>query len=135
MRGTTTDTADGNVATGDQSGVSVASFTPGPWRVAPSHQYADSGSLNVDTADNGQTSYICCAGLRGDEEAEANARLIAAAPEMLAALHNMLEVYWGDGQEPAPDCIARAQAAIAKATTGTSDHQPGASEQTKGLVP
>ena len=54
--------------------------------------------------------------LMSTEEAEANARLIAAAPELLAALQtlaNSLCPYDTD-----PKCWANAMAAIAKATGG-----------------
>jgi hypothetical protein len=47
-----------------------------------------------------------CTGLRNHEEFEANARLIAAAPEMLAALHEARSELWdishssGDPADP-----------------------------------
>jgi hypothetical protein len=53
---------------------------------------------------------------------EADARLIAASPDLFAALHEMTEVYWGvdddkngDGHSPPPECIIRARAALSKA--------------------
>lgn len=58
----------------------MAEHTPGPWRVlsaAPNH------SLTINSA-RGQ--YIGLAGLQDNGAHEANARLIAAAPELLAAL-------------------------------------------------
>lgn len=51
-------------------------------------------------------------------EAEANARLIAAAPELLAALQAMVDNYvdtYGDEGDDAPGSIKTARAAIAKA--------------------
>ena len=61
-------------------------WTPGPWRVAPVSDYVGA-ELNVDARERG---FICLAGVRGDREAEANARLIAAAPDLLAALKEVL---------------------------------------------
>ena len=84
MSGTTTETASCERATGDQGSVRAA-HTPGPWRVAPASAYAAPYELNIDTADNGQTGFVCTVGNRGDETAEADARLIAAAPEMKEA--------------------------------------------------
>lgn len=63
------------------------SHTEGPWRVAPASDYSDS-KINIDAHNHG---YICCAGQHGDEEAEANARLIAAAPDLLAALWEIVD--------------------------------------------
>lgn len=45
------------------------------------------GYLNIDAESRG---YICLAGKPGDVEAEANAHLIAAAPEMKEALVNLV---------------------------------------------
>ena len=62
-------------------------WTPGPWRVAPVSDYVGA-ELNVDARERG---FICLAGVRGDREAEANARLIASAPDLLAALEELDE--------------------------------------------
>ncbi len=64
--------------------------TPGPWKV----YYPDAigCGLGIDTADS-KTSIVVFgdeAGVYGyGEQDEANARLIAAAPELLEALQNM----------------------------------------------
>lgn len=63
----------------------LPAFTPGPWRVAPASHYAGS-AINVDAGENGLAGFICETGHRGDHEAAANAYLIAAAPDMYAAL-------------------------------------------------
>lgn len=51
-----------------------------------------------------------------DEEADANARLIAAAPELLAALQKLLENAGDCLEVEAPSSLCDARAAIAKAT-------------------
>lgn len=65
--------------------MSETRFTPGPWRIAPSTAYLD-GDINIDTRPSGQRGYICNVGKRGDLQAETDAYLIAAAPDMYAAL-------------------------------------------------
>jgi hypothetical protein len=44
------------------------------------------GGINIDAGENGQDGYICLVGHTGHNTALADARLIAAAPSMLAAL-------------------------------------------------
>lgn len=96
--------------------------TPGPWMTgesmdrrifglgSPEHVYAEGGARMV--AD-------CC---RGDRESgEANARLIAAAPDLLAACEQAAEYLrpWADLDRPtgpvAHDLVSWLDAAIAKA--------------------
>lgn len=97
-----------------------ASHTPGPWRICYDGQ--------IDGADGRR---ICSFGWNSfrefneDAEYKATARLLAAAPDLLAALQNVVNKYAArsDGtpsfvliaseQEP---CIADAMNAIAKAT-------------------
>lgn len=88
-----------------------ARHTPGPWHIHPDHPRAVDASGGVE---------ICVAQFAirqgGNDvqmvvEAEANARLIAAAPDLLAALENALR--WHD--QLRPDDVARMRAAIAKA--------------------
>ena len=66
-------------------------------------------------------AYLDRAGVRERAEIEANARLIASAPELLAAAR--LAVAWSE-QVPAPyrdwPHVAAARAAIAKATGGAA---------------
>jgi L-alanine-DL-glutamate epimerase-like enolase superfamily enzyme len=50
-----------------------------------------------------------------DEENEANARLIAAAPELLEALNTWLKQYSAEEYEDCPE-VVQTRAAIAKAT-------------------
>ena len=61
--------------------------TPGPWDVEPK------GSRHfVDGADGLTVAYLDRAGVRERAEIEANARLIAAAPELLAALESIAAI-------------------------------------------
>lgn len=94
--------------------------TPGPWAICE-HDHA-----NVIWADNG---VICdvfhaneddemTASVESREESEANARLIAAAPQLLAALQKIAEMD-GDGSWNTSEFHALcsiAKAAITKAT-------------------
>lgn len=60
----------------------MSQFTPGPWRIGESH---GGGSVDIKEANNHKL--IATAITVGDHaQAQANARLIAAAPEMAAAL-------------------------------------------------
>lgn len=68
------------------------SHTKGPWKVK-NWKYASPGRESVPTITNGQDAIaevfpLWCPDDRGDERA-ANARLIAAAPELLEALTNI----------------------------------------------
>jgi len=89
--------------------------TPGPWRLSSGDETEIfSGAKPVARAH--------CGGLTSVKlpEAEANARLIAAAPELLAALEEMYALYADhaqydeEGHETA--AINSARAAIARAT-------------------
>ena len=97
--------------------MSGVSFTPGPWHL---HQQ---GSMRAcdgrhDTLDGCRT--IAEAEIIGVEraEAEANARLIAAAPDLYAALKALLEWVGGDAEYTDMDLSKRcsmAKLALAKA--------------------
>ena len=93
--------------------MSAPQHTPGPWM--PHH---DKGRLYVETH---RDDVICMVarGL-GTPEDQANARLIASAPDLLEALRNLADLYDTDeGCRSLPEYIA-ARAAIAKATGGES---------------
>lgn len=94
--------------------------TPGPWAV--NYSPADGFSVWHDPRQHGDMkrgAVIIAADLRAKPETEANARLIAAAPDLLAALRDLLE--WGrDNTSPRDDnsphnLLIAAAAAIAKA--------------------
>lgn len=98
--------------------------TPGPWKACDYGR--DSYGLQMSTvAADGGCNRICELVPHGkpslDEETVANAQLIAASPELLAALQRLLE--WVDpyavpGCDENEEDMARARAAIAKATGG-----------------
>lgn len=106
--------------------MSEAKHTPGPWfthREGFSTIYVEAricGGLLQEIAACGPTA-------EGSAQQEANARLIAAAPELLGALQALDEAYCRAGtpltrEERAEDRrrLITARAAIAKATGGTT---------------
>ena len=102
--------------------------TPGPWRIEERHGHSSDGLPRwVITADSVDRLAICSRrGVHSDEEAEANARLIRAAPELLAACVALIDAagksmdivtHDDDGHPLSAIGLARkqARAAIAKA--------------------
>lgn len=67
---------------------SKSSFTPGPWRANESHDYIEptGGSPIICEFDKIDPVFAL-----GDDERIANAHLIAAAPELLAALEQFVQ--------------------------------------------
>ena len=100
--------------------------TPGPWIISadPMHFYSLTTVIGgkANHLKNGppQQMIVQVGGFAEWQEAEANARLIAAAPELLEALETLaehFEYYMGDN-ECRP--LENARAAIAKAAGGQS---------------
>jgi hypothetical protein len=97
--------------------------TPGPWDWGP-HSDELVGRYEVNAGEGRQRSHICeCHSNRqqtrkvSDEEAAANARLIAAAPELLRELKHLLSI-WEEAigwEKDYMDMGDAARAAIAKA--------------------
>lgn len=86
----------------------MSSFTPGPWTVCPhAHRW-------VQTSDSRE----CIAEVLVRDQMSANARLIAAAPELLAALEEVLHGAIPHKRDFLMTAYARnlVRAAIAKAT-------------------
>jgi hypothetical protein len=91
------------------------SHTPGPWEQDPT---GDLAWWFIGTADK-----VVCECVESDEltdlapsESKANARLIAAAPDLLAALRDLLSDAASSGDPAIAEAIvANAYAAIAKA--------------------
>ncbi|HEP9635415.1 TPA: hypothetical protein VDW08_003767 [Pseudomonas aeruginosa] len=84
--------------------------TPGPWEI---ERYSDGliqivGDVRIVSDDEENVTTVVEAVSRGDE---ANARLIAAAPELLDALVALVEC-----EQTTPELWEAARAAIAKAT-------------------
>lgn len=94
--------------------MSEAKHTPGPW--------AREG-LRVYVHNRGTIAECPLPQSGGVFEVSSNARLIAAAPDMLAALKEMVDEADGISREhgwPLASRLDRARAAIAKATGGQS---------------
>ena len=94
--------------------MSAAGHTPGPWTYPGGTGNFVGGPDRLRIADLGGLE-------RSPEERQANARLIAAAPDLLAACNSVLDSvpfasYRGDGE--LEECEARLKAAILKAEGG-----------------
>jgi hypothetical protein len=95
--------------------------TPGPWKVG-SRSNGEFYKRNIAGADG---YHVALTSSREDAEVEANARLIAAAPELLEALRELQTIVnlaiadgdWiVDGACDPDACMMRAEDLIAKAT-------------------
>ena len=62
----------------------MSGHTPGPWMAKDSRLY--NFAFDVDDANGSPVAEVCSKHGGQDDEARANARLIAAAPDMLEAL-------------------------------------------------
>jgi len=96
--------------------------TPGPWiSVGARIEHADDGVIDIADFDP------CCMGMcqdgRGHAEIRANARLCAAAPDLLEALQDLfidcMACDYNDGFNTSP-LAKKVRAAIAKATGGAA---------------
>lgn len=96
-----------------------AQHTPGPWIWREGHRGLYGAGPN-----NGVLDYAAYVGMwlswdQGEKVASANARLIAAAPELLAFAQEFLSDYQSDdGMASMKYYAKQAHAAIAKATGG-----------------
>jgi hypothetical protein len=93
-----------------------AKHTPGEWTSESPDEFGD---YNICPADGVLAVAAVVSNLRPPAEVAANARLIAAAPDMLLSLvwlHGLLENWQADSDEQFPLALAAARAAIAKAT-------------------
>jgi hypothetical protein len=105
----------------------MSKHTPGPWGVEFSEPYepeitAGQWSICRVAAFAGYGEIDLGNELGGNNESLANARLIAAAPELLAALSHLVALLepveqWGALAVPGLATLNEARAAIAKATT------------------
>ena len=81
--------------------------TPGPWRViAPRDAYAGIDAETCSIILLGYKDEKDLRGIRGmsDVEAVANARLIAAAPDMLEALQSVAA--WNEHEDACDECLS-----------------------------
>ena len=102
--------------------MSKPAFTPGPWRVVGATIRGDGRGtrcdyLTVARATSNETSGYDCP---PPQVAEANARLIAAAPELFDALKLLVLAYESDAGTEHDECLLeeshkRSVAALAKA--------------------
>ena len=94
----------------------TAAHTPGPWYA---EQDGNSDNWSVASEDwGGIVTRICYPDPKVDTSAEADARLIAAAPDLLAALSDCLESLSRMPGSPGAyriTCMTQARTAIAKA--------------------
>jgi len=104
--------------------MSQAKHTPGPWEWSDKYRTADSERNTWSLLGDGGYGILSCDGDENSPQSlgksgAANARLIAAAPELLAAL---VEAASGYSEFSEGDCeiLRKCRAAIAKATGETS---------------
>jgi hypothetical protein len=89
--------------------------SPTPWKV----ELLDAHRRNpvrVVNAHDGDVAVVALGDGVTREEAEANARLLAAAPDLLAACRDALEALADDDMHTDPPAVVALLAAIAKAT-------------------
>lgn len=95
----------------------MSKHTPGPWTVSYQTPFLVVDSAHVVIASASGVSSGGASDVSGFEQAKANARLIAAAPELLAALKRAAS--WikseAEGNDEMPLVFVVAEAAIAKA--------------------
>ncbi len=92
--------------------------TPGPWVVGEPNKGPVAGTVPVHTADymeSYRTGQLVCSVYGTAAFSDANARLIAAAPDLLDALQG-IQAAWDEGRLLTSDEAANMRAAIAKAT-------------------
>lgn len=101
----------------------VAKFTPGPWHANWTRLNGKAIGFHVADETHGSIRPICefydGTEAMPPEEVEANARLIAAAPELLGVLElaiRRLEIAHANGESIMREWIVDARAALAKAT-------------------
>lgn len=103
----------------------MSKHTPGPWAV---NRYITSGNqslgFHITGPRDGSVSPVCVGEDTGYGEIDANARLIAAAPDLLVALRSIVEEVDGPGRPFSSDSylpshlIQVARATITKAEGG-----------------
>ena len=98
----------------------MSKFTPGPW-IGAGPSYGDPlpkyiNEIVADREDDDECKTICyMPAVDEDDETEANACLIAAAPDLLAMLVEAHDIIDAIGQPETAEVAARMRAVIAKA--------------------
>ena len=87
--------------------------TPGPWKARSSDMNPARVWITQDAPPNIKATPLIAQCAEGNPQAEANARLIAAAPDLMAALEHLMRYDFGDSAG-----AKEARAAIAKAKGG-----------------
>lgn len=92
--------------------------TPGPWYLIDERFLHDKYLVSIGEPNAGGTTVCNILSEPGDDfgKCKANARLIAAAPDLLAAVRGMIEAYDNDSIAHLEQASREARAAIAKAT-------------------
>lgn len=104
----------------------MSKHTPGPWLIAESvvSRHAITNMRRIRSKNEGLEHGAVCDvyGIQDGSEASANARLIAAAPDLLEALQGMIEVVSNTeyGEIDRKLAVKDARASIAKATEGAA---------------
>jgi hypothetical protein len=99
--------------------MSAPAFTPGPWYVTPPQDLGSRGQQVHIMGGKGATRWgVAIVGTAEAKDADtqsANARLIAAAPELYEALAEMVGLYGLCSEIEECAACSKAQAALAKA--------------------
>ncbi len=101
-----------------------ANFTPGPWsacciHLTPHYVFADEANTTIcriEINDPESDAFEPISGTVTLGQARANARLIAAAPELLEAAEQALEVFINQGWDDDLIAASKLKSTIAKAT-------------------
>ncbi len=80
----------------------MTSHTPGPWHTSPTHQ---GQAYDIGATNNDNVALVPGPSENGSDNFQANARLIAAAPDLLAALEGLMEIAHRIEGCPDPDCL------------------------------
>ena len=105
--------------------MSAPAFTPGPWKSEPMVFHADNAFYITATPDgNNSEKDVATVGPCLAKTTAANARLIAAAPELYEALAALVEAVMDDDPcEAYPIAKHAGQNALAKARGESSPHK------------
>lgn len=91
--------------------------TAGPWAASPADMFGDHNIILADQTEDCRAIAAVVSNMRDHAEVSANARLIAAAPELLEALEEARNVILNHGEDAMTlmSALVMADAAIAKA--------------------